>query len=162
MNQTVQKPTLLKYKHKHLYEQISSKEVVDLTKHLRDISRHAEDFEGLESFNSFGKWNALTFIMMRHFSGELMSKTEIASQVFGLSRDGAMKWVDSLLEQEFLFQHHDPSVALDKRKLYILPSRHLTQSWYEYVRQRILLTAAIGKTFDDLYYKIKTCMTCDN
>ena len=72
-----------------------------------------------------------------------------------------MKWVDSLLEQEFLFQHHDPSVALDKRKLYILPSRHLTQSWYEYVRQRILLTAAIGKTFDDLYYKIKTCMTCD-
>lgn len=159
MNQTLKKPILLKYKHKNLYEQISSKDVVDVTKHLREISQHAEDFEGLENFNAFGKWNALMFIMHRHFSGELMSKTDIASQVFQMSRDGAMKWIDTLFEQELLYQHHDPSIAVDKRKVYIIPSRHLTQSYCEYCKQRILLTANARKDFDVLNKKMETFLS---
>ena len=162
MNQTIPKPILLKYKHKHLYEKISSKDVATVTQHLQTISRHAEDFEGLENFTSFGKWNALLFIMQKTYSGELMSKTDIASQVFQMSRDGSMKWIDSLLEQELLYQHHDPSIAVDKRKIYILPSRHLTQSYYEYVKQRILVTATARNDFYELYIKMKTSLVSDD
>ena len=113
MNVVKFKPSEFKHTHKFLYDQISTENVAKATDYLMKVSQHATSFDGLITFNTFGKWNALMFMMKTQFSGELMSKTDIAKNCKGMSRDGALKWIDSLLNQKYIYQHHDPSVDKD-------------------------------------------------
>ena len=129
----------LKHEHRFLYDKISDKDITKAIEYLHMTSTLSYNFKWLSSFDSWGKWNALLFMMKHHFSGELISKTDIAKEVTGMSRDGALKWIDSLIDQELLFQHHDPSVKRDKRKFYIIPHREITVDFHEYTRERILL-----------------------
>ena len=129
----------LKYEYKELYDKISNNDVIKGIDYVQNLSKLHYNYKWLIHFDTWGKWLALIYITKSHYSGELMSKTDIAKQVVGMSRDGALKWIDSLIQQEILFKHHDPSVQKDKRKFYIIPNRHVTEDFSEYIKERLLL-----------------------
>ena len=129
----------LKYEYKELYNKITNNDIIKGIDYVQNLSKLHYNYRWLVHFNTWGKWLALIYITKSHLAGNLMSKTEIAKQVVGMSRDGALKWIDCLIEQELLFKHHDPSVQIDKRKIYIIPNRHITEDFCEYIKVRLLM-----------------------
>ena len=129
----------LKYEYKELYNKISNNDIIKGIDYVQSISKLHYNYKWLRHFDSWGKWLALIYITKSHFAGELISKTDIAKQTVNMSRDGALKWIDSLIHQELLFKHYDPSVQKDKRKIYLIPNRHITDEFCEYIKVRLLM-----------------------
>ena len=128
-------------------EKITNKDVVNMTSVLIAASNMSIKHKFLRIFSNWGKWSALLFIMHSHFNNALMSKTDIALHVRGMSRDGSLKWIDMLLETKLLNKFHDPSLERDKRKFYLIPDRELIEEYIDFCKDRIILRAEFFEKF---------------
>lgn len=121
---------------------INNTDIVRITDFMKKNQKLMTDYKWLNPFHGGSKWNALLFLMQSHFQGFLVSKTDLAKEIPLMSRDGSLKWIDSLIESEILFLHwvKDTSIKIDKRKTFIIPNRDLVNDYVNYCKDRLILT----------------------
>ena len=152
---------------------IKNSDIRRITNFMRKNQQLMTYYKWLNPFHGGSKWNAMLYLMDCHFGGNLISKTDLAREVPLMSRDGALKWIDSLIQSEILFlhiiseKHHtvNDNNKFDKRKAYIIPNRELVMDYVNYCKGRLMLTLDNLKDFtidDELLEHVgkKKCTTC--
>jgi len=120
---------------------IKNTDIKRITNFMMKNQQLMTDYKWLNPFHGGSKWNALLHLMDCHFDGRLISKTDLAREVPLMSRDGSLKWIDSLLDSEILFLHTtSEKKKIDKRKAYLIPNRDLVNDYVEYCKERLVLT----------------------
>ena len=121
-----------------LYKKLNSKDVANYTRWIRQLSEIYHDYKLLSIFESHPKWMGLCFLMESWFDNKLVSKTDMAKHMCGMSRDGSLKFISTLITTEVLFEHADDNVNADHRKKYLVPARELSEEWFVYIKERLL------------------------
>lgn len=120
---------------------IQNKDIRRITSFMRKNQQLMTDYKWLNPFHGGSKWNALLHLMGCHFDGRLISKTDLAREVPLMSRDGSLKWIESLIQSEILFLHTvSDTKKVDKRKAYLIPNRDLVNDYVNYCKDRLMLT----------------------
>ena len=149
-----------------LYKKLNSKDVTNYTRWIRELSEISHKFKLFKLFESHPKWMGLCFLMESWFDNKLVSKTDMAKHMMGMSRDGSLKFMNHLLNTEVLFEHHDATIKADQRKTYLVPARELAEEWFLYVKERLMLGIdhssiitlggqPIARDFKKMCYKLK-------
>ena len=121
-----------------LYKKLNSKDVANYTRWIRQLSEIYHEYKLLSIFESHPKWMGLCFLMESWFDNKLVSKTDMAKHMCGMSRDGSLKFISTLITTEVLFEHADDNVNADHRKKYLVPARELSEEWFVYIKERLL------------------------
>ncbi|MDC0624210.1 hypothetical protein OAP76_00945 [Alphaproteobacteria bacterium] len=120
---------------------IKNSDIRRITSFMKKNQKIMNDYKWLNPFHGGSKWNALLHLMDCHFEGRLISKTDLARQIPLMSRDGSLKWIESLIESEILFAHTiSGEKKVDKRKAFLIPNRDLVNDYVEYCKDRLVLT----------------------
>ncbi len=149
-----------------LYKKFNSKDVANYTKWVSELALLYQGYKLLSLFDSHSKWMFLCFLMESWFDHKLVSKTDMAKHMMGMSRDGSLKFMNHLLNTEVLFEHHDDTIKADQRKTYLVPARELSEEWFLYVKERLMLGIdhssiitlggqPIARDFKKMCYKLK-------
>ncbi len=138
---------------------IKNSDIKRITSFMKKNQKMMTDYKWLNPFHGGSKWNALLHLMDSHFEGRLISKTDLARQIPLMSRDGSLKWIESLIESEILFAHTiSGKKKVDKRKAFLIPNRDLVNDYCEYCKDRLVLTLSNLQDFtidDQLIDNIK-------
>jgi len=121
-----------------LYKKFNHKDVYNYTKWIRELSDIFDQYKLLKLFESHPKWMGLCFLMESWFDNRLVSKTDMAKYMRGMSRDGSLKFINHMIDTEVLFEHGDDTIKLDQRKKYLVPARELSEEWFVYIKERLM------------------------
>ena len=121
-----------------LYKKLNSKDVANYTRWIKQLAEMYHDYKLLKLFDSHPKWMGLCFLMESWFDHRLVSKTDMAKHMIGMSRDGSLKFINHMIDTEVLFEHGDDTIKLDQRKKYLVPARELSEEWFLYVKERLM------------------------
>jgi len=80
----------------------------------------------------------LCFLMESWFDHKLVSKTDMAKHMIGMSRDGSLKFINHMIDTVVLFEHGDDTIKIDQRKKYLVPARELSEEWFIYIKERLM------------------------
>lgn len=147
---------------------IKNSDIKRITNFMRKNQQLMTDYKWLNPFHGGSKWNALLHLMGCHFEGRLISKTDLARKVPLMSRDGTLKWIESLIQSEILFLHTvSDEKKVDKRKAYLIPNRELVMDYVNYCKDRLMLTLdnLADFTIDDQvldHIGKQKCKSCGN
>ena len=150
---------------------IKNTDIQRITSFMMKNQQLMTDYKWLNPFHGGSKWNALLHLMDCHFDGRLISKTDLARQVPLMSRDGTLKWIDTLIQSEILFLHTTShpikKQKVDKRKSYLIPNRELVMDYVNYCKDRLVLTLSNLQDFtiDDQvldHVGKQKCKSCGN
>ena len=121
-----------------LYKKFNSKDVANYTRWIKQLAEMYHDYKLLKLFDSHPKWMGLCFLMESWFDHRLVSKTDMAKHMIGMSRDGSLKFINHMIDTEVLFEHGDDTIKLDQRKKYLVPARELSEEWFVYIKERLM------------------------
>ena len=158
--------TKMENKFPKLYKKFNSKDVANYTKWVSELAEMYHDYKLLKLFDSCPKWMGLCFLMESWFDHKLVSKTDMAKHMKGMSRDGSLKFINHMIDTEVLFEHGDDTIKLDQRKKYLVPARELSEEWFVYIKERLMtgiehsniITLAgqpIARDVKEMCYKVK-------
>lgn len=125
---------LSKLSEQDITNHINNNQILHYTNYLYEQTTTIYNRKRLIPFNSTNKWTGLLFLMKSHLGSELITKTDFAKSMPGLSLDGALKFINELIKMDLIFVHTDQK--RDKRKQYIIPARELTDEYTKYIQGR--------------------------
>ena len=119
---------------KQIEDNIKEEDILTYISFLKKAGERQDDDKILRIFNSTGKTIGLHFLMHSFYSNQLITKTDLARSMVGISRDGALKFIKSMLNLKVINIHRTKA---DARKLYVMPNKILLDSFHKYIAKRL-------------------------
>lgn len=120
-------------------EHLTTSDIINYTKVAENIATTWSKRKDLQVFNTQSKFMGILLLMERYYSSILLSKADLATRMMdgGGSYDGHISFINECCENETFYEFTDVS---DKRKKFIVPNRHLIQSYENYIKDRIMVS----------------------
>ena len=119
---------------KEVEDNIHEQDISTYLTFLTKAGKYYEENKVIRVFNSTSKILGLYFLMQSFYSKALITKTDFAKSMSLLSRDGALKFINSLITMKLVSIYKTDS---DARKQYVIPEKILMEEFNNHMKKRL-------------------------